>query len=96
MATLIAYDGNIIGAAPQSSGGGGVEPLATNVSLTFTNGVATYTNSEVSADSRIMIYYRNSAVAQAAKIVSETGSGAITFTAKNTPTATVVCDILKL
>ncbi len=71
----------------------GLKDPVLNQTLTFVNNVATVSITGVTADTLARIYYHDIDAAKAAKITSETGSGVITFTARVTPTSTIIVDI---
>lgn len=67
-----------------------------DVELTFTNDVATVSIPGITAKSKVWVFYSDASydVAKAADITVTSGSGVVTFTAANTPTDTITCDIL--
>lgn len=64
--------------------------------LSFTNNVATVSIPGITAKSKVWVFYSDASydVAKAADITVTSGSGVVTFTAANTPTDTITCDIL--
>ena len=64
--------------------------------LSFTNNVATVSIPGLTAKSKIWVFYSDASydVAKAADIAVTSGNGVVTFTAANTPTDTITCDIL--
>lgn len=66
-----------------------------NQTLTFTNDVATISDARVTANSLVDVYYADASLseAKAADITVTTGSGAITFTASNTPSTTITASV---
>ena len=81
----------IVGTA---TGGSGGNKIIKNQTLTFTNLVATVSDSDVSADSDFAVYYYNEAAAQAAGIIAVSSNGVITFTAQMEPQSTIIVDIV--
>lgn len=79
-------------------GGSGGNVILRNQSLNFTNLTAVINDSRVTESTLILVYYSEAteAAAQSAGITSETNNGNITFTAANTPSTTIVCDIVLL
>lgn len=67
-----------------------------DVELTFTNDVATVSIPGITTKSKVWVFYSDASydVAKAADITVTSGSGVVTFTAANTPTDTITCDIL--
>lgn len=67
-----------------------------NVTLTFTNNVATVAIADVTEASKIFVFFTNATreAAEAAGITFEAGSGVVTFTAANAPSGTITCDIM--
>lgn len=64
--------------------------------LSFTNNVATVSIPGLTAKSKIWVFFSDESydIAKAADIAVTSGDGVATFTANNTPTGTIVCDIL--
>ena len=75
-------------------GGGAGGKILKNKTLTFTNLVATVSDSDIKADSDFAVYYYDVTIAQNADITAVSSNGVITFTAQNTPQSTIVCDIV--
>lgn len=67
-----------------------------DVELTFTNDVATVSIPGITAKSKVWVFYSDESydVSKAADISVTSGNGVVTFTAANTPTDTITCDIL--
>lgn len=62
--------------------------------LTFTNKVATVSDSRITSDTYIFSFYHNQAVAQAAGIECSWTTGTVTFTVDENPSESIVVDIL--
>ena len=79
---------------------GHIEPdaifILRNQALTFSNLEATISDARINANTYPLVYWSNASYeeAESCKIVSNTGSGTITFTAETAPTNTLVCDIV--
>lgn len=86
---LQAYDEMIKGVIPN------VFSLK-NQSLTFTNNVATISDTRITASTYAEIYFSDSSLeaAKTAKVSAVTGTGVITFTVVSEPSTTLVCDIV--
>lgn len=67
-----------------------------NQSLTFTNLVATVSDSDITADSDYLVYYHDVSAAESAGITVTVSSGVMTFTATTAPQNTIVVDIVLL
>lgn len=65
-----------------------------NQTLTFTNNVATVTDSRITTDTCIFVFYSDSAVAAAANISTAVTAGTVTFTAQTAPSSTLTCTLL--
>lgn len=70
--------------------------VLSNQSLTFTNLVATISDSRVTANTSVHADFTDATLsaASAANVSVESISGAIKFTAVTAPTSTLVCDII--
>lgn len=64
--------------------------------LSFTNNVATVSNANVKESTCTLVYYTEGTgqAAQNAGITVETNTGQVVFTAANTPSGTITCDII--
>ena len=76
-----------------SGGGGGI---LLNQTLTFVGTTATITDSRVTADSRVFVYYHDTSLdeALACGLDADTSANTITFEANTAPQGTIVCDIV--
>lgn len=67
-----------------------------NQSLTFTNLVATVSDSDITANSDYLVYYHDVSAAESAGITVTVSSGVMTFTATTAPQSSIVVDIVLL
>jgi len=91
---LERYNSDIKTYIDSKIGNSGGSKIIKNQTLTFTNLVATISDTDITADSDFAVYYYNIAAAEAADITAVSSSGTITFTAQNNPSSTIVVDVV--